>query len=115
MTRSRRLPRPRRSRVTAGATTAGINAALEPGGAIAGTVTDATNSAHLANIEVDAFDGAGNLVSATCTAADGSYSLFSLATGSYRVEFLNTTTCGTANPYRTQFYDGQTTWRPRTP
>lgn len=96
--------------VVAGATTPGINAVLEPGGAIAGTATDATNSAPAANVEVDAFDGAGSLVSATCTAADGSYALFSLASGSYRVEFRNSTSCGSrSTPYRDQFYNGQTT------
>jgi len=73
------------------------------------TSRSAAGSAPAANVEVDAFDGAGSLVSATCTAADGSYALFSLATGSYRVQALNSTSCGTSSPYRNQFYDGQTT------
>jgi len=95
--------------VKAGATTPGIDAALEPGGAIAGRITDAATSAAVLNAEVDAFDGAGSLVSATCTAADGSYALFSLATGAYRVQVLNSTSCGNSTSYRAQFYDGQTT------
>ena len=95
--------------VAANATTPGINAVLEPGGAIAGTATDATNSAPAANVEVQAFDGAGSLVSATCTAPDGTYALFSLASGSYRVQFLNSASCGQSTPYRDQFYNGQST------
>jgi hypothetical protein len=83
-----------------------VNQALDPGGAITGTVTDATTKAVLSNIEVDAYDtGNGQIVSQTCTGSDGIYSLFALPTGSYKVAFKNNSTnCGAQSSYTGQYY-----------
>lgn len=68
--------------VTAGATpVSGVDAAMHEGGAIAGTVTDAETHAPLAGIEVCS----GGFCDAT--AADGTYEVVGLKSGSYRVRF----------------------------
>jgi uncharacterized membrane protein YhfC len=77
--------------VTAGATHAGINAVLAPAGHITGTVTDASAVAF-ANINVVAYASVddynnGHSIAWTQTAADGSYDLGGLPTGSYLVQF----------------------------
>ncbi|HEX6780835.1 MAG TPA: carboxypeptidase regulatory-like domain-containing protein [Solirubrobacterales bacterium] len=69
--------------VVAGSTTGGIDAELEQGGRITGAVTDADGGAPLAGIEVCL----SNFGSCDATAADGSYELEGLATGSYKVRF----------------------------
>jgi len=69
--------------VVAGATTSGIDGELERGGRIAGVVTDADGGAPLAGIEVCL----SNFGTCDATAADGSYELEGLATGSYKVRF----------------------------
>ena len=70
--------------VAAGATTSGINLALDQGGLIAGTVTDSTTSAPVANVEVDIYDSCGNIVTAGFTDASGNYVILDgLPTGSY--------------------------------
>jgi 5-hydroxyisourate hydrolase-like protein (transthyretin family) len=68
--------------------------ALAAGGQITGTVTDAVSHAPIENVEVDAYDSGGNFVASMCTAADGSYTLGGLATGSYSVDF----TAGSFSP-----------------
>jgi hypothetical protein len=72
--------------VSGGATTEGIDAVLAPGGQISGTVTNAS-SEPIANVEVDVYDSAGDEVSSSCTAADGTYTIPALGTGSYDVDF----------------------------
>lgn len=69
--------------VVAGATTGGIDAELERGGRIAGVVTDADGGAPLVGIEVCL----SNFGFCDATAADGSYELEGLATGSFKVRF----------------------------
>ena len=88
---------------------------MDPGGAITGTVTDATDGKAAPGVEVDAFDGAGSLVSSTCTESDGSYALFALATGDYRVEYLNTRPAASGTPFRSQYYSGPELARRRGP
>jgi hypothetical protein len=61
--------------VTSGGTTSNINAALQPGGQISGTVTDASTHAAAANEEVDLYDARGDEPTDVCTASDGTYSL----------------------------------------
>ena len=75
--------------VTAGMTTTGINAALAVGGAISGTVTDAGGTHHgLAHVGVSVISVSTHANISTRTAADGSYSIASMWTGTdYQVCF----------------------------
>jgi 5-hydroxyisourate hydrolase-like protein (transthyretin family) len=77
--------------VTAGATTPGIDASLDFGGAIAGTVHDGGGVKHLSHINVYAYasdgDGGWDLAGQDSTRGDGSYSIEHLASGAYRVRF----------------------------
>lgn len=85
--------------VNSGATTTGIDAALQAGGSITGTVTASGGSTGLPSVEVDLNGGS----SVTCTASDGSYSFIGLATGSYTVAFNPAgTLCGTPLNYVSQ-------------
>jgi hypothetical protein len=70
--------------VTAGSTTSGIDLALDQGGLISGTVTDAATSAPIANAEVDIYDSCGNVVTAGFTDGSGNYVILDgLPTGNY--------------------------------
>ena len=82
---------------------------------ISGTVTDATTHAGLPGICVNAFSSGagGNLSSSGTTAADGTYTISNLSTGSYNVQF--STGCGNSNNYLTQWYDAQTSQSTATP
>jgi hypothetical protein len=87
--------------VTREATTTEVNDALATGGEIRGQVTAAEGGAPLAHIVVCAFLANGEEVEeCTGTAADGTYTVERLPTGSYEVAFE-------AEPeYLTQFYEG---------
>jgi hypothetical protein len=92
--------------VTAGTTTPDINAAMLTGGTITGTVTAASGGAAVSGICVVASPtgggtGSGNAV----TAADGTYQITGLATGTYDVEFSSS--CGNTGSYVAQWYNGQ--------
>jgi hypothetical protein len=67
--------------VTAGATTPGIDATLQRGGTISGTVTDADTDEPIAGIDVCV-----GFAACDATAADGTYEL-TLPTGSYKLYF----------------------------
>ncbi len=70
--------------VTVGATTSGINFALAPGGRISGTVTNAANSAPLANVGVQIFNSSGQQVASPTTDSAGNYiTNVGLPTGTY--------------------------------
>ncbi len=87
--------------VMAASTTPGIDASLQPGGAITGTVTDASGTG-LSGICVSTFDSStGSGAQQYFTAANGSYSVLGLATGSYTVTFSG---CGGSANYITQTY-----------
>ena len=90
--------------VTAGATTASINAALISG-AITGTVTAATGGAELGGICVDVQQTVGAGFGSATTRVDGTYTVTGLKSGSYSVEFF--TGCGNNGNYLTQWYNGQ--------
>jgi hypothetical protein len=102
--------------VTAGATTTGINAVLAVGGAVSGTVTDAGGTHHgLAHvgvtvISVSVSSPLGTML-AVETAADGSYSIAGLATGTdYKVCFDASGATGgssDATGYVNQCYNNQ--------
>ena len=75
--------------VSTGATQSGIDAALRAGGQIAGKVTDAASGAPLQSIDACALEASGDeeLVLCESTDVNGEYTLSSLPTGSYKVEF----------------------------
>ena len=101
--------------VTAGATTAAINAALLNGGTITGTVTAAVGGADLAGICVNAYtpDNAFSSIESAVSGADGIYSLSGLAPGSYDVAF--SAGCGNSANYGQQWYSGQVSQTLRKP
>ncbi|MFC6705027.1 beta strand repeat-containing protein [Flexivirga alba] len=74
--------------VTSGATTGGIDAALAPAGAIAGTVTD-TSGHGVSGATVYVYDQSGNRLyeATTTTGLNGTYAATGLTTGSYTVCF----------------------------
>ena len=91
--------------VTAGSTTTGIDAALLTStGQISGKVTAASTGKPIQKIDVSVYDGSGNQVNSACTAADGTYTVSELASGSYRVGFSDG--CG-ASDHLPQFYNGK--------
>jgi len=72
--------------VTLAATTAGINFALLPGGAVTGIVTDAATGAPLANVTVEASNG--DITRRGSTNTSGVYIVGGLITGTYAVRTL---------------------------
>jgi hypothetical protein len=77
-------PVPANVAVTLGATTNNIDFALDPGGRISGTVTNA-NGTPLANVEVRTFDSTGDNVDETFTDASGNWTSTGLPSGTYYV------------------------------
>ena len=96
--------------VTPGESTTGIDAALQLGGQVSGTVTAATSDVPLPDIQVWVFDANGNTVGQSITDAHGHYAVNGLATGSYRVQFV-----AYDGTYADQYYDGQSTIDSATP
>ena len=100
--------------VTAGSTVTGINAAMQTGGQIIGTVTAAAGGAPLPNIEVDVLDPSGNFVGEACTASNGTYAVQGLSTASYVVQFLANGAgffggCAPPQNYASQYYNNRST------
>lgn len=92
--------------VTEGATTAEINATLQPGGEISGRVVDAVTHAPVEDVSVFAEDVGEELFSALAvTNANGEYEITGLAGGSYRVEFSGESEGGIE--YAPQYYNGE--------
>jgi hypothetical protein len=86
------------------------SAAAEGTGGISGTVIEFTESEDivpLANIEVTAYEAAGNEspVGFATTGTGGTYDIAGLAAGSYKVVF--SPSFGSALNYVTQYYDGE--------
>ena len=77
--------------VTAGSTTTGINAALDGGGIITGTVTDAVTKAGISGIQVCSYASTNRCVH---TGAGGSYAISGLASGEYTVSYSAPTASG---------------------
>jgi hypothetical protein len=86
--------------VTAGSTTGGVDAALDAGGRIYGTVRDAANSLPLADIEVDVYDSPTHILATSDTGEDGGYEVRGLPPGSYSVCFWTPV----SDDYRTECY-----------
>jgi hypothetical protein len=75
--------------VKAAEASTGVNAALTPGGGIAGTVVALSTQAPLAQIVVCAFETGGFSSRCSTTNANGEYELATLASGSYEVIFVS--------------------------
>jgi hypothetical protein len=88
--------------VTAGKTTASINATMLTLGAITGTATSSTTKAALDGVEVALYLANGSYVSSTYTAGNGQYEFPELAAGSYKVGFA-------ASGYISQYYAASAT------
>lgn len=102
--------------VSASATTTNIDAAMRPGGSIAGVVTSAAGDTPIKGIEVCA-EAEGSVTEAfncALTNADGEYRITSLRSGEYAVEFLVPYANETLN-YVTQYYRESGTYAGRTP
>jgi hypothetical protein len=69
--------------VTAGATHAGVDFALAPGGTVTGTVRDAATSAPLGGVPVRLLDATGAEVRSATTAGNGTFTMSGLAAGTY--------------------------------
>lgn len=87
-------------------TLGGINASMQQGGYISGTVIDAESLAPVEGVLVCAYP-IGSTVSIDCEISEpnGEYLLGGMATGSYLVEF--TPDASNTLGYQTQFYEGQ--------
>lgn len=88
-------------------TKSNIDAGLEEGGQISGTVIDAATTAALPQIEVCAIEGS-EAVACTLTDAAGNYTIPALPSGAYRVDF-NPHEEGEASEYLTQYYNEKPT------
>ena len=89
--------------VTAGATTPNINAVLSSAGHITGTVTDGAVGIPNAYVTVEQWDAAAAKWlegSGAYTAANGTYNITGLATGTYRVRFRVP-----GGPYAPEYYN----------
>lgn len=93
--------------------TQGVDADLEEGGAIAGTVTSAANGTPLSEVEVCA-SSAGGAATETCAATDaaGEYEVHSLSPGFYRIGFWGK---GASAEYEPWFYDDRPSFLQGTP
>ena len=90
--------------VTAGATTAGINASLGFGGSLAGTVVADGTGSPLAGICVTPVVPSTGGGFRFRTVADGTYLIQGLAPGPYKVRFQD---CEGTVDYRTEYYDNK--------
>ena len=92
--------------VTAGATIANIDFALEPAGSIQGTVTRSDTSAALNAIPVQVFAADGRFLASVNTNASGFYSTTGLPVGRYFVRTVASASTNSANlPYIDELYD----------
>ncbi len=90
--------------VTDGGLTPGINAILEVGGEITGTVTAEDSGDPLENVSVYAYTLDGSYVSSGYTDSSGKYSIKQLGPGSYLIEFID---YGSGDSYIRQWYNNQ--------
>ena len=83
--------------------TSGIDAVLEVGGQITGTVTDESNSEPIEGVDVCAFRISEDFTSCDETDAAGEYAVVGLPTNSFKVEFA-------ASGYETEYYNSKFSW-----
>jgi hypothetical protein len=92
--------------VTEATTTQKVNAMMQPGGEIKGSVSEGEGN-PLAGIEVCALEKSVEVpVRCVLTKASGNYAIAGLASGEYEIEFSTPT--GFEPSYETQFYNGAT-------
>lgn len=84
--------------------TTGIDAHLQPGYSVSGTVSAPDASSGVAGVCVSAEDDQGNVVDTSKTVPDGSYSLGNLAAGGYLFYFDPTCSGSAKSPYATGYY-----------
>jgi hypothetical protein len=84
--------------------TPGIDAKLQVGGIISGTVTDAWTHAPVSNVYVVALGSNEAFARVGGTNASGEYSIVGLASGEYKIEFIE---LGSGSPYILQYYNDQ--------
>lgn len=87
-----------------GGTVSGVDATMQPGVQISGTVTD-TSGATLADVCVYVTDQQGSGKLSTSTDADGNYSAQGLRTGTYLVEFDASCNGTRTSSYQIQWFD----------
>ncbi len=85
-----------------------IDAQLIRSGRLLGTVTDESNSAPLAGIEVSVYDENALVVATVPTTASGIYTVTGLATGNYRVRFVPPAS-GVNSAYLAEYHNNQPT------
>jgi hypothetical protein len=90
--------------VSVGETTGSIDAVMQPGGSISGTVTVAGDG-PLGGMCVSPVTLDGQWLDGTGTASDGTYSLLGLPAGDYKVYF--SPGCDQNGNYVAEWYDGQ--------
>jgi hypothetical protein len=100
--------------VKSGEDRAGIDAVLEVGGQITGTVTDVEGGAPIEGIEVCAhqIDRVTEFGVIRCqeSNADGEYTVWALPTGQFKVEFEPPPFSRDAPNYIRQYYPGKSSW-----
>jgi len=74
--------------VASGGSHGGVDVQMQPGGDVAGSVT-AASGAPISGVEVTLTDAAGSSAGATSTSSDGSFDIGALASGTYRIAFVN--------------------------
>jgi hypothetical protein len=97
--------------VAVGSPATGVDAELEKGGRIAGTVTNAANGLPLGEIEVCAREGAApnRYLRCALTNSAGQYAIRALPTGSYKVEFTQWDPAAFEHILSVQYYSGKAT------
>src|SRR5262249_28338304 len=90
--------------VTDGADTPGIDATLDPGATVSGTVTDGNTGLPIANVSVRVFDVTGPEQGRACTDATGASTVSALDGGADGVMFVADGSCGAVASYPTQWY-----------
>ncbi len=93
--------------VTQGVITLGIDAELQVGGEISGTVTDASTHMPVSKAFVFAIGPGEAFVGVARTDANGQYTIPGLANGTYKIEFAGS---ASGIPYIAQFYNDEPTF-----